>query len=287
MICSKCGILVAEGVRVCPVCGNNIIMAAPAAPVNQQAGNLPVVQPNSPKKNGTGLKIGIAIAVAVIVVVAAVVLAIKFIPKKQAEEVQTTTAQTQDTDNKTPAGQVSDELVKEAMKAYEKDLSQNEGLKAVYVVDINKDGIPEVIYQTAYAIEQFVITYTEKSGLSKLALAGHSSTPTEIFISEDNCFYSRDDGHNQGTAFYHCAEIYEIDETGFVLTEKIEGDEPTEEIDWEDETAFSELYKKYTDLFEKEVDKHISGKTFKLFSDVSVKEDIAGHLKAVLAIEIP
>lgn len=301
MICPKCGAPVAEGLNFCQFCGNNMNSVNPDATV--LAANAPLAEHKPPKKSGKGLKIGIAAAVLAIVAVVAVVLVNVFVPGKQADEDEDTVGTTrnavmQETEElteqitelagqiKEPVKQASEETIEKALNAYEAELSLYDDIYSVYAADINKDGVPEVICQPEGIVEQFAMTYTEKSGLSKIMLNGHSSMPPEIYISEDNCLYMRDDGHNEGTMFYHYAAVYEIDETGFVLVAEVEGEEPAEEIPWEDKNALYELDEKYDDLFSEKTDKLTGYKIFKAFSEVANTNNPVEYLNDKLSINI-
>lgn len=174
------------------------------------------------------------------------------------------------------------EIKEKAVKAYEKELSElSDYLSSVYITDINQDGIPEVIYRLLSG--QGAMTYTEKHGLSTVDFSGHSSMNPEIYISNENCIYFRDDGHNQGTAWYHHAEFYSINETGFVKTHEIDGEE-WEDFDWNNEELFDAIDKKYEKKFDDEINKIRSGKIFYVYSDKAVTQNPETYLGQNLGI---
>ncbi len=176
------------------------------------------------------------------------------------------------------------EIKEKAVKAYEKELSElSDYLSSVYITDINQDGIPEVIYRLLSG--QGAMTYTEKHGLSTVDFSGHSSMNPEIYISNENCIYFRDDGHNQGTAWYHHAEFYSINETGFVKTHEIDGEE-WEDFDWNNEELFEATDKKYEKEFEKKLNAIIKEQEFNVYSKIANDTNTAEYLSSELSINI-
>ena len=82
---------------------------------------------------------------------------------------------------------------------------------SLYAEDINGDGYPEIIARPGVYVEegvwggaaQFMLTYTDKGGLSVIYPEAHSSMGVNFRVSGDNCLYYTDDGHNFGTYSYH------------------------------------------------------------------------------------
>lgn len=267
--------------EVCPHCGR-VVGEDPETMTGKPDGA------RSSKPSGTGpnkKKLLIAAAVAVVALVA-VAVGIRIASDKPAvkepvsDEVQST-AQVEITQ----VYGVPEQVIEDAIAAYEEELSESDDYFSAYVVDINKDGISEIICRPGEMGSQFALTYTEKNGLSRIELMGHSSMTPEVYISEENCFYIRDDGHNQGTAFYHHAEVYEINENGFEKIGEIDGDEP-EEFDWEDEDLFEEMDAKYDALFEEKIKDAVGDKDFKAYTEVANTDDPIQYVNSQLSLSL-
>jgi len=244
-----------------------------------------------PKMKTNRNKIIIAIIVA-IVVVAGVIFGERFISEKEPGDVETTPAETtvKVTEEVTEAEETtyvaSEEIIAEAMSAYEKELSKYDSFTDAYVTDINGDEIPEVFCRTAGIWEEFMMTYTEKGGLSVVLAERHSSMHPEIYISEDNMVYTVDEGHNLGTAFYRSAHIYEINENGFIEKEEIRGKEAPEGLDFTDHGEVFRLSDEYRTIFENDIIKATEERKFIRFSEQAESDDPVEYLKENLSINL-
>lgn len=223
-------------------------------------------------------------AVVTVVVVAGIAFAIKFVPRKNLDKSVITTSSAQQSVVQT-SKEIDEGKASKAAEAYKEKLETYSGIYSAYVVDLNKDGVQEVICVPDEPGMQFMMTYTAKGDLSIVDLIGHSSMMPELYISEDNCIYMRDDGHNQGTAFYHHAAVYKVDETGFVKIGEVEGDKP-EDFDWEDEAVFNEMDKKYEKLFEDKLNELIGKKHFITYSEVANTQNPVKYLNTALSLNM-
>lgn len=226
--------------------------------------------------------IAIVIAFAVVVTVG-VILAKNIFSEKESDKIETTSSATAEKDIEEIAAEketiytASEKTIAKAKEAYKKEIARYELVNEAYVTDINGDNIPEVFCRTEGVWEEFMMTYTEKSGLSVVKAERHSSVHPEIYISEDNLVYSYDEGHNGGTAFYRSAYIYEINETGFAEIKVLEGDEP-ESIDYTDYDEVFRVSDEYEALLREDIRKVTGDSAFKVFSEVSVKENVPDYL---------
>ena len=228
------------------------------------------------------LKIIIALIVAAVVFVVGFVLGRNTFSEKELDSSETTTPEiTETTTEEETTYTASAETVAKAKEAYKAEIAKYELVNESYSADINGDGIPEVFCRTEGPWEEFMMTYTEKGGLSVVLAERHSSVHPEIYISEDNMVYSYDEGHNGGTAFYRKTVIYEITETGFVEKEVLMGDEP-EGIDYTDYEEVFRLSDEYEILFREEIRKATDNRAFEVFSEVSEKENVAEYLNEKL-----
>ncbi len=218
------------------------------------------------------LKIIIALIVASVVFVVGFVLGRNTFSEKELDSSETTTPEiTETTTEEETTYTASAETVAKAKEAYKAEIAKYELVNESYSADINGDGIPEVFCRTEGPWEEFMMTYTEKGGLSVVFAERHSSIHPEIYISEDNMVYSYDEGHNIGTAFYLKTIIYEIAETGFVEKQALIGDVP-EGVDYTDHGEVLRLFDAYKALFREKITKATGNRDFKAFSEVSAKD---------------
>lgn len=165
---------------------------------------------------------------------------------------------------------------------------------SLYVTDINADGYPEIIARPAVLQDgelydgamQFMATYTDKGGLSVIYPNAHSSMGVTFRISEDNCMYYTDDGHNVGTSYYHSGFVYSVDETGFSLMGQAFGDDWPENLDYEDYEWIGETDKKYDQIFADKIRAITGERDFVDCTKVDLPDDADAYLNDALGIDI-
>ena len=174
---------------------------------------------------------------------------------------------------------------KKASPVYAAFLAQFDGFESACAADLNGDGYPEVIATTNdYLL--FALTYTEKGGLSVLYPKYISPVGIHLFVSEDNGFYYRVDGHTTGTAHEHAAYLYSVDETGFVLENHFFGDNWPDGVDYSSNDAIEEMDEKYDRLFDEKLQKALGDKTYQALSERTQSEDIDAYLNEALHIDL-
>ena len=253
-------------------------------------------KPVTPKRKKPKVNVkAIIAAAAAVVLVTSVAVAVKFLPRTKPEKSETTSASpsvaTNLSLNESEATSVlsqttaSKETITKAIKVYEAQLAEFESIDSAYTGDINHDGIPEIFFSINSEAQYYMMTYTEKSGLCVMNISGHSSVKPELYISENNRAYFRDDGHNKGTSYYHYASFRKIEDLGFVKTCDVVGDE-WEDFDWEDEQLFEKMNAKYKQIFEEKLTKVIGNDVFEPYSDIAVSESVEDYLNKELSINI-
>lgn len=191
----------------------------------------------------------------------------------------------------------SDETVAKALEAYAayiapfsgEDQKEDEGITSAVVVDLDKNNIPEVIF-TYYGLHNmYILSYGENNGLSVISPVLHSSTPAEVYFSEDNAIlYYTDSGHNQGTSWYHEGVCLKATSEGFETVGTVSGDtweDVTEEI-WNSEELFVEIDKKYDNAFDENVNKLIGDGKYVSFFDTCEKENAEKYLEEKLSVDL-
>lgn len=228
-------------------------------------------------------KLSIIVSAAVAVIIAIVVFAVKpwnNIPLENSDETKLpeiisasdVLAQTDVLMPETTTGGATTQSpsITDYEKIYAAELAQYEYISSVYIDDINSDGYLDVFFTPSYHYHT-AMTFTETAGMSIVDCDLHSSTPKPWYVSSDNGFYYRDDGHNQGTSDYHYAEFYEINDKGFIRNAAISGDN-WEEFDWSDDDLFWEMDEKYDKAFDEKIAKCSAGKSFVDYDSVATSD---------------
>ncbi|MCR5484824.1 MAG: hypothetical protein K6F09_04455 [Clostridiales bacterium] len=194
--------------------------------------------------------------------------------------------------------EVQPAMPEKAAAAYSAFLGRFDGFAttggSVYASDINADGYPEIIAKTAYldegelreSPEQFFVTYTDKAGLSVIYPHPHSSEGVHFRISDDNCIYYTDDGHDNGTAAFHSGYVYCVDENGFLLMGSAFGDEWPDKTDHSDEAVLAETDKKYDGIFENKIKSITGERAFVDCMNTDIKESPDSYLNEKLGIDL-
>ena len=165
---------------------------------------------------------------------------------------------------------------------------------SLYVTDLNADGYSEIIARPAVLQDgelydgamQFMATYTDKGGLSVIYPNAHSSMGVTFRVSEDNCLYYTDDGHNVGTSYYHSGFVYSVNETGFSLMGQAFGDDWPEDLDYEDYELIGETDKKYDQIFADKIQAITGKRDFIDCTEVDLPDDVDAYLNDALGIDI-
>ena len=165
---------------------------------------------------------------------------------------------------------------------------------SLYVADINADGYPEIIARPAVLDDgelydgamQFMATYTEQGGLSVIYPDAHSSMGVTFRVSEDNCLYYTDDGHNVGTASYHSGFVYSVDDMGFHLMGQAFGDDWPEDADLNDYASAGELDAEYDRIFADKIRSIVGERAFVDCTEVELPDDADAYLNEALDIDI-
>ncbi len=190
----------------------------------------------------------------------------------------------------------SDETIERAKKAYAAYISSfftdnNDEIKAAisdaYVADIDKNGIPEVIFSYNFSSTK-ILSYSEKNGMSIVSPVTHSSTPANVFLSDTaSKIYYIDCGHNQGSAWIMEGVCLSVTNSGLELVGTVTGDswddEPAEI--WQDETLFYKTEETYRNKFDDEMKKLTGNHTFTAYNDVCVTENVLGYLEESLSVD--
>lgn len=163
-------------------------------------------------------------------------------------------------------------------------LAQYDGYEFAYAADINADGYPEVIAKPENLAQQFVLTYTEKGGLSVLQPNAYSSMGVHFYVSNENCLYYTDDGHTTGTASYHAGYVYAVQDMGFSLVGKAYGDEWTETIS--SDADIERLDEKYDRIFENKIQEITGDKDFVDCAEFKAPEDTETYLNDALGVNL-
>ncbi len=172
-----------------------------------------------------------------------------------------------------------------ASAAYAAFLGQYDAIETAYVADLNGDGYPELIGGKAEGLmQQFSLTYTDKAGLCVQYPEAYSGLGVQFFVSEDS-FYYRDDGHTNGTANYHSAFVYIVDETGFALAGSAFGDPWPEDVEYTDD-VIAEMDEKYDKIFDSKLEQYTAGKPFQDFWEMEMPKDMDAYLNEALQIDL-
>jgi hypothetical protein len=133
---------------------------------------------------------------------------------------------------------------------------------------------------------QFMATYTDKGGLSVIYPNAHSSMGVTFRVSEDNCLYYTDDGHNVGTSYYHSGFVYSVDETGFRLMGQAFGDDWPEDADLNDYALFGELDEKYDQIYADRIKAITGEREFVDCTEADLPDDADAYLNDAAGIDI-
>lgn len=184
----------------------------------------------------------------------------------------------------------TESTVKAACKAYGEFIAPmaDGNITNAAVIDLDKNGVPEVIFAYYGAHNLYILSYGETEGLNVIEPEIYSSTPAEVYIStSEPILYYADHGHTQGTASYHKAECFRAGAEGFELIGTAEGDEwadVTEEV-WQDSELFAEYDKKYDKIFDDKVKEIVGDGEFVSFFDICENENAQEYIEEKLAID--
>lgn len=260
----------------------------------------PVKTDPKPKKK-ISIKAIIASVVALAVVIGAV-FGIKAIKIKSDLKDYSKTTSTAEKSSETNEGlkgsgnEVNEEMIAEAYEAYAayiapfsgKDKDGNSKISDAYVVDLDKNKIPEVIFTYYGSHNMYILSYGETDGLSIISPVLHSSTPAEVYFSEDSgVLYYTDSGHNQGTAWYHEGVCLKATSEGFETIGTVSGDSwdnVSDEV-WQDNDLFEETDKQYDEAFEKSMKELIGDGEYTDFFDVCESENAEEYLEEKLSAD--
>ncbi|MBQ2903149.1 MAG: serine/threonine protein kinase [Clostridia bacterium] len=260
---------------------------------------IPEAPPKPKKKINIKAIIAAVAAVAVVVGAAFAIKAIKIKVDSENGAGTTTSSPTKVEEQGLLTGmnnEASEEMIAEAYEAYAayiapfsgKDKDGNSKISDAYVVDLDKNKIPEVIFTYYGSHNMYILSYGENDGLSVISPVLHSSTPAEVYFSEDNgILYYTDSGHNQGTAWYHEGVCLKATEEGFETVGTVSGDawdNVSEEI-WQDDDLFTKTDKQYDEAFEKSMKELIGDGEYTDFFDVCESENAEEYLEEKLSAD--
>lgn len=213
--------------------------------------------------------------------------------KQPMNDNNTTKAVTTEVDDETP--KVDSESVSAIYAAFlgQFPAFSTEMYGSLYVEDINGDSYPEIVARPTVLVDgelltgaaQFMLTYTDKGGLSVVYPEAHSSMGVNFRVSKDNCLYYTDDGHNGGTFPYHSGYVYSVDDTGFFLEGQVFGDDWPEDTDYTDMDLICELDEKYDQIFADKIRAITGSRVFTDCSEMDLPEDVDGYLNDALNID--
>lgn len=166
---------------------------------------------------------------------------------------------------------------------------EDEGITSALVVDLDKNKVPEVIFTYYGYHNMYILSYGENNGLSVITPVLHSSTPAEVYFSDDNgVLYYTDSGHNQGTSWYHEGACFKATSEGFETLGTVSGDtwdDVSEDI-WQDEEFFVETDDKYDKDFAESIKKIVGEGNFSNFFDMCEKENAEKYLEEKLLTDL-
>lgn len=261
------------------------------------------INPDTAKKSSFKIKpkaiIAVVAAVAIIVGSIFGIKAIKArVDIKHTGETSATTENNPETEeNLNGSGnEVSEETISKAYEAYAayiapmsgKDEEGNNCISEAYVVDLDKNKIPEIIFTYYGSFNMYILSYGVNDGLSVISPVLHSSTPAEVYFSEDSgILYYTDSGHNQGTAWYHEGVCLKATSEGFETAGTVSGDawdDVTSDI-WQDNELFTETDKQYDKAFEESMKDLVGDGRYTDFFDVCENDDAEKYLEEKLSVD--
>lgn len=290
----------------------NVSVPAPADSGKKQEpskkADIPPVQvkniiPEAPPKPKKKINIkAIIAAVAAVAVVVGAVFAIKAIKIKVDSEDSSGTTTSAPSKVEVQGlltgknNEASEETIAEAYEAYAayiaplsgKDEEGYSSISEAYVFDLDKNKIPEVIFTYYGSHNMYILSYGENDGLSVISPVLHSSTPAEVYFSEDNgILYYTDSGHNQGTAWYHEGVCLKATSEGFETIGTVSGDawDNVSEETWQDDDLFTKTDKQYDEAFEKSMKELIGDDEYTDFFDVCENENAEEYLEEKLSAD--
>lgn len=190
MFCSKCGNQVAEGVNVCPVCGNKMGESFTDTPESVPA--------NKPNNGGIGLKIGIAVmaVIAVMAIAVAVLFATGTLSFNKDKVNDTSVSGENVPDNTTPqkneepiVGEIYDLPVVTGDKSVEKIMFKVNGNIGGNDNETGKTTTNIVGIGVDYSNPNKPLVYTEQ--ISTVKVEGQSDVRTAVCMMPDGEMYLR------------------------------------------------------------------------------------------------
>lgn len=210
------------------------------------------------------------------------------------ESESTTTAAEETT---TEPIRTKEELLQDAREAYAAFLVQKisetpdpEGSPdSALVLDLDSNGIPEVICRSGNNNETYILSYGENDGLNVIIPQKHSGMYENIYYSEESgIFYYTDCGHNQGTAWYHEGVCLKASAEGFQTLGTVSGDSWDDAPDdiYENEELFYEYKTKYDNEFDAGMKELIGDGDFTEYDEVCVEENVWEYLSEELSANL-
>ncbi len=209
-------------------------------------------------------------------------------------ENETTTAVAETT---TEPEVTKEELLQKAREAYAAFIVQKisevpdpEGSPdSAFVVDLDGNGIPEVVCRSGDYNETYILSYGENDGLNVIIPQKHSDTFENIYFSKGSgLLYYTDCGHNQDTAWYHEGVCLEANAEGLQVIGTLTGD-PWDDAPnniYNNEKLFNEYKTKYDNEFDDSMKKLIGDGNFTEYDEVCVKENVWKYLSEELSINL-
>lgn len=156
------------------------------------------------------------------------------------------------------------------------------------VVDLDKNGIPEVICRSGELHETYILSYGEHDGFSVIIPMKNSMLAEEIYFSEESgVLYFIDNGHTVGTLEYHEGVCLKADSEGFQTVGTLSGDEwDVDPKVWENEELVYKYSEEYDKEFNESMKKLVGEGTFKDFEEECVEENAWEYLSEELSINL-
>lgn len=228
-------------------------------------------------------------------VIAALCLSLCACGKNSADTNETSAVTTEESYQGLVSSEASEETVAKALEAYAAYIApfsgesdeEYEGITNALVVDLDKNKVPEVIFTYYGDHNAYFLSYGEKSGLSVISPVLHSSTPADIYFSDDDAtLYFTDSGHNQGTSWYHEGVCLKATAEGFETIGTVSGDtwdDVSEDI-WQNDELFAQTDEKYDKAFEHSMNKLIGSGEYVDFFNVCESENAEKYLEEKLNV---
>ena len=161
-------------------------------------------------------------------------------------------------------------------------------LNSVLVVDLDKNGIPEVICRSGKFHKTYIMSYGEHDGFSVIIPMKHTMLSEEIYFSEESgILYFIDNGHTFGTLQYHEGVCLKASAEGFQTFGTLSGDEwDVDPKVWENEQLVYKYSAEYEKEFNESMKKLVGDGTFKDFEEECVKENSWEYLSEELSINL-